>query len=100
MSDDELASAPIGGALDRREQTQPTVHTEPPVVARLVVEIRSDGRYTIARGALEDVTTGERTAIEARGATPVALVVALARTIRQLPSLARRAARAVLPARR
>jgi len=29
---------------------------ELPVVARLVVEIRSDGRHTIARGAAEDAT--------------------------------------------
>jgi hypothetical protein len=87
-----LVPTPAAGPIDQ-------VH-EPPVVARLVVEIRSDGRLTIARGALEDAITGERTAIEARGATPMALVTALARMVRHLPSLARRAARAVLPGRR
>jgi hypothetical protein len=73
---------------------------EPPVVARLIVEIRSDGRLTIARGALEDATTGERTAVEARGETPLALLTALARTVRHLPALARRATRALLTGRR
>jgi len=64
---------------------------EPPVVARLVVEIRSDGTRTIARGALEDVQRGERTAIEARGDSPLQLAIALARTLTQLPRLAARA---------
>ena len=64
---------------------------EPPVVARLVVEIRSDGTRTIARGALEDAQRGERTAIEARGDSPIQLAIALARTLTQLPRLAARA---------
>lgn len=54
---------------------------EPPVVARLVVEIRSDGSRTIARGALEDVTTGQRTVIEARGTTPLTLAMQLAKAM-------------------
>jgi hypothetical protein len=64
---------------------------EPPVVARLVVEIRSDGTRTIARGALEDAQHGQRTAIEARGDSPIQLAIALARTLTQLPRLAARA---------
>ena len=64
---------------------------EPPVVARLVVEIRSDGTRTIARGAIEDAQRGERTAIEARGDSPLQLAIALARTLTQLPRLAARA---------
>ena len=64
---------------------------EPPIVARLVVEIRSDGTRTIARGALEDAQRGERTAIEARGDSPLQLAIALARTLTQLPRLAARA---------
>jgi len=63
---------------------------EPPVVARMIVEIRSDGSRTIARGALEDVATGQRTAIEAQGGTPVQLAFALARSLGQLPRLALR----------
>jgi hypothetical protein len=65
---------------------------EPPVVARLVVEIRSDGSRTIARGAIEDVASGQRTAIEARGDSPIQLALALARSLTQLPRLTARAA--------
>ena len=57
----------------------------PPVVARLVVEVRSDGSRTIARGGLEDLTTGQRVAIDARGAAPAALALQLARSIFQMP---------------
>ena len=66
------------------------IREEPPVVARLVVEIRSDGSRTIARGAMEDAQRGERTAIEARGDSPLQLAIALARTLTQLPRLAAR----------
>jgi len=74
---------------------------EPPVVARLIVEIRSDGSRTIARGAIEDVTNGARTTIEARGDSPLQLALALARAITQLPRLgARSAVRGLLGRRR
>ena len=59
--------------------------TEPPVVARLVVEIRSDGSRTIARGALEDAQRGDRVAIEAHGDSPFQLAIALARALTRLP---------------
>ena len=58
---------------------------EPPVVARLVIEIRSDGSRTIARGALEDAHNGEKVALEARGDSPLQLAIALARSLTQLP---------------
>ena len=66
------------------------VDGEPPVVARLIVEIRSDGTRTIARGAIEDVASGQKTAIEARGSSPLQLALALARSLGQLPRLAAR----------
>jgi hypothetical protein len=69
---------------------------EPPVVARLMVEIRSDGSQTIARGALEEMTTGEKVAIEARGATPAQLAAQLARALVATPFLARAAMKAML----
>ena len=69
---------------------------ELPVVARLVVEIRSDGSRTIARGALEDRTTGQTVAIEARGNSPLELAIALARTMWRMPSMVRSAAGALL----
>jgi hypothetical protein len=74
---------------------------EPPVVARLMVEIRSDGSRTIARGALEDVAGGHRTAVEAHGDSPLSLALALARSLTQLPRLgARSAIRGLLGKRR
>lgn len=68
-----------------------------PVVARLVIEIRSDGTRTVARGGLEQAQVGEggapdRVAIEARGGSPAALAADLLRAIVRLPfnsSLAR-----------
>lgn len=82
----------------------PTLHRGPdddlPVVARLVVEIRSDGRRTIARGALEDVNAGEKVAVEARGNSPLELALGLAKTMFQLPKLGRATVRALLPGRK
>jgi hypothetical protein len=73
---------------------------EPPVVARLMVEIRSDGTRTIARGAVEDIASGERVAVEAHGTTPAQLAASLARTVFATPMLAKAAFRAVLEGRR
>lgn len=74
---------------------------EPPVVARLVVEIRSDGSRTIARGAVEEMATGTRTTLEARGDSPIQLALALARSLTQLPRIgARSAVRGLLGRRR
>ena len=77
-----------------------SVGDEPPVVARLMVEIRSDGSHTIARGAVEDVASGERVAVEARGTTPAQLAASLARTAFATPLLAKAAFGAVLQGRR
>lgn len=73
------------------EQTGP----EPPVVARLVVEIRSDGSQTIARGALEDTVTGQRVAVRADGTSPANLARSLASTLVTLPLFASRIAKAI-----
>jgi hypothetical protein len=72
----EIVAAPPAELVEDRE---------PPVVARLVVEIRSDGTRTIARGAIEDLQRGERVAIEARGDTPIQLALQLARSLASLP---------------
>jgi hypothetical protein len=72
---------------------------ELPVVARLVVEIRSDGRHTIARGMAQDAT-GERVQVEAEGSTPLQLALALVKALREVPSLARGFAKGLLPGRR
>ena len=70
----------------------------------MMVEIRSDGRRTIARGAIESVAedgvTPQRTQIEARGDSPMSLALELARSMTTLPlQIARglRSARASLP---
>jgi hypothetical protein len=87
--------------LTRRAAAPGEVLAEPPVVARLVVEIRSDGSRTIARGAIEDVLSGQRTAVEARGDSPLQLALALARSLTQLPRLgARSVVRGLLGRRR
>ena len=78
--------------MAERSKTDLERSEEPPVVARLVVEIRSDGSRTIARGALEDAQRGERVAIEARGDSPMQLAIALARSLTQLPRLTARSA--------
>ena len=70
-----------------------------PVVARLVVEIRSDGSRTLARGAIEDGITGERTSIEARGDSPAQLAGALAASLVQTPLHLGKIATEVLAAR-
>jgi hypothetical protein len=68
---------------------------EPPVVARLIVEIRSDGSRTIARGGLEDLTTGEKVAVRADGTSPAQLARSLASTLVTLPIFAARIARSL-----
>ena len=68
-----------------------------PVVARLIVEIRSDGSRTIARGAIEDANLGQRVAVEARGDSPLALALALAKSIGSMTGLVGNAARPRLP---
>ena len=85
---------------DRLEKTPDQAireaQAEPPVVARLVIEIRSDGTRTIARGMAEDVAQGERVQIKAEGATPLQLVLSLVKSLRDVPVLARNFARGLL----
>jgi hypothetical protein len=92
VSEDEKLEKKTTEALAERPD-------EPPVVARMIVEIRSDGTRTIARGALEEVAGGERVAIEAHGSTPMALAASLAKTMFSAPMLARHAVKALLASR-
>lgn len=85
---------------DERQLADAERAGEPPVVARLVVEVRSDGSRTIARGALEDLELGQTTALEARGDSPMQLAWSLAKMIAAAPALARHTARAMLPGKR
>src|SRR5688572_7582751 len=69
-----------------------------PVVARLIVEVRSDGTHTVARGAMEDAASGTRAAIEASGTTPLELALGLAKSILSAPWFARQVARSTIRA--
>lgn len=93
---------PIQRAVEAKSAIQTTrqaplesVGPEPPVVARLIVEIRSDGSRTIARGGLEDLTTGEKVAVRADGTSPAQLARSLASTLVTLPLFAARIARSL-----
>lgn len=59
---------------------------EPPVVAQLMIEIRSDGSRTIARGALNDLLSGESARVHAEGRTPRDLMLSLAGSLLSLPT--------------
>lgn len=63
----------------------PVISDEPPVVARLVVEIRSDGTRTVARGAMEDLVTGQSTTVQASGGSPAQLAASLAGSLLLTP---------------
>lgn len=73
----------------------------PPVVARMVVEIRSDGTRTVARGALEDLQSGEKVALVANAQSPLALAQELTKTLLKTPifatSLAKQAMLDMIP---
>jgi len=71
----------------------------PPIVARMVVEIRSDGRRTIARGAIEDRILGETVQLRLDGATPLSLARELATSLLKTPVFAKKAISALLAGR-
>jgi hypothetical protein len=72
---------------------------EPPVVARLWVEIRSNGNLTVARGALENGQLDERTSLEVKGATPFQLTLSLVKALFQAPAFVRSFTQALLTQR-
>ena len=86
----ELSGIVLGqvrDALQKRSSTQVGApNDEPPVVAQLMVEIRSDGSRTIARGALNDLRTGESAQVHAEGKTPRDLMLSLAGSLLALPA--------------
>jgi hypothetical protein len=68
---------------------------EPPVVARLMIEIRSDGSRTIARGALEDIVNDKNVALQAEGRTPAELARSLTAMLLGLPLFASQIAKSL-----
>ncbi|GAC1544159.1 MAG: hypothetical protein NVS2B9_11360 [Myxococcales bacterium] len=89
-----------GDEIDKRAHAEVSARQEPPVVARLIVEIRSDGTRTIARGMAEDVARGERVVVDAAGATPLQLALSLLRSLSDIPALGRSFASSLLGPRR
>ena len=71
-------------------------------MARMMIEVRSDGIRTSARGAFEDLQNDEKTAIELPPMTPMQLSAALSATIgkalAESPGIARMALRSLVPA--
>lgn len=57
-----------------------------PIVSRIVIEVRSDGTRTIARGAAEDPSG--KVGLEVRADSPVELVTAMVKLMLQVPALA------------
>jgi hypothetical protein len=80
---------PISDLVAAPGAAVPAEVAELPVVARIVVEIRSDGSRTLARGAMEDAASQTRVALEASGGTPLELALALAKSIMAAPWLPR-----------
>ena len=64
-------------ALDQARAQAIELEAEPPVVARCVVEVRSDGSLSIARGVFE--TKDTCVVLEGKGNTPQELLAMLAR---------------------
>lgn len=84
-----------GDELDSSEKRDLRRDDELPVVSRLVVEIRSDGRRTIARGGMEDGLSGVKVAMEASANSPLELALKLVRAMLSTPLVARSAAKAL-----
>lgn len=82
------ANQALSAVRDSAAQSSLEKPGDPPVVARMVIEIRSDGSRTIARGAIEEVTSGEKIALEAHGTTPMALAANLTKSLLSAPLLA------------
>ncbi|MEZ6187808.1 MAG: hypothetical protein R3F62_22715 [Planctomycetota bacterium] len=67
------------------EPELPAEDADLPVVARLVIEVRSDGTRTVARGGLEDLQGGQRVSLEAKGGSPLELSAQLAKGLMTSP---------------
>jgi hypothetical protein len=78
---------PEKGPLAPRAPDEIAVEKELPVVARLVVELRSDGVRTIARGAMVDAESGEQVGVEIRAGSVLELAGSLAKSLMSLPLL-------------
>jgi hypothetical protein len=83
---DELA--PREGAAIAPEE-------ELPVVARLVVEIRSDGTRTVARGAMFEAESGQKVAVELQSGSPWQMAQSLVKALLRMPKLVLKTRKAI-----
>src|SRR5262245_26884801 len=82
-----MALQGLRDALARPEgKNVPETRIEPPVVAQLMIEIRSDGSHTIARGALHDLRSQESAHVHAEGQSPAQLIASLLGSLLSLPA--------------
>ncbi|HEX2878295.1 MAG TPA: hypothetical protein VHO25_02040 [Polyangiaceae bacterium] len=97
----EATAGPKSSLVHQKAENKALVNEEElPVVARLMVEIRSDGTRTVARGAMEDVMSGEKAQVRAEGGSPMQLAGSLAKSMLSVPALALQAARTVVEAKK
>jgi hypothetical protein len=82
-----------------RERDAPA-QGELPVVARMIVEIRSDGTRTLARGAVVDVASGQQVAVEIGAGSPWQLAKSLVGLLLSAPRRAGATMRALVGGRR
>lgn len=83
---DALSRPPQSTAIDGSGvRAEVDKKQEPPVVAQLMIEIRSDGSHTIARGALHDLRSQESAHVHAEGQTPAQLITSLLGSLLSLP---------------
>jgi hypothetical protein len=74
------------GRTNKTEGAPLATDQEPPVVAQLMIEIRSDGSHTIARGALHDLRSQESAHVHAEGKSPAQLIASLLGSLLSLPN--------------
>lgn len=90
--DDDALARPAGSAIAEADEL--------PVVARLVVEIRSDGTRTVARGAIADEATGQTVAVELQSGSPWQMAQSLVKALLSMPKLAFARRREAIKARK
>jgi hypothetical protein len=75
---------------------QPSTPGLPPVVARVVVELRSDGTRTVACASVQNAFLGQGVSVQAESRAPIKLALALLRTAERLPFLGPKVAKLLL----
>jgi hypothetical protein len=71
-------------------------HPELPIVARILVEIRSDGTRTVASASVQNALLGQAVSVQAETTTPNSIAQVLLRSMARMPLLGTVASRALL----